>query len=128
MRLLHFYSKLYFIYLFFFYILAAGFANAEATIEKDLKELALKLRCMTCQNQSIYESETEFAKNIKRLIRKKLKEGQTKKEIINFLIDRYGEYITFEPQFNRKNIFLWVLPFMALLFSLILLLIRIKKN
>ena len=128
MRLLHFYSKVYFIYLFFFYILAASFANAETAIEKDLKELALKLRCMTCQNQSIYESETEFAEDIKILIRKKLKEGQTKKEITNFLIDRYGEYIAFEPQFNRKNIFLWAFPFVALLLALILLLIRIKKN
>ena len=102
--------------------------NASANIEGDIKKISLKLRCMTCQNQSIYDSDSDFSKDIKNIIKEKLKKNEKEKEILDFLIQRYGEYIVFEPQMNVKNIFLWYFPFIILALSLVFLIFRIKKN
>ena len=102
--------------------------NANADIESDLKKISLKLRCMTCQNQTIYDSNSDFSVDIKNIIREKLKNDEEEEEILNFLIKRYGEYIVFEPQMNIKNIFLWYFPFIILALSLVFLIFRIKKN
>ena len=67
-------------------------------IDDDLKDITSKLRCMTCQNQTIYSSDTDFALNIKKIVKEKLEKGESKKQIINFLIYRYGEYILFQPK------------------------------
>ena len=83
---------------------------------------------MTCQNQNIYESDTDFSRSIKKIILEKLEEGHSQKEISDFLVKRYGEYILLEPQFNKKNIFLWIFPFLVLFLSTIVLLMRIKKT
>jgi len=102
--------------------------NASADIESDLKKISLKLRCMTCQNQTIYDSDSDFSKDIKNIIKDKLKNDEEEKEILDFLIQRYGEYIVFEPQMNVKNILLWYFPFIILALSLVFLIFRIKKN
>ena len=60
-------------------------SSANASVENSLKEISSKLRCMTCQNQSIHESDTEFSKDIKKLREKKIKEGKTEQDIINYL-------------------------------------------
>tara|TARA_Y100000590_G_scaffold406698_1_gene496277 strand:- start:327 stop:590 length:264 start_codon:yes stop_codon:yes gene_type:complete len=83
---------------------------------------------MTCQNQTIYESETEFAIDIKKIVLKKLKQGEDSSEIIDYVVKRYGEYILFKPRLDLKNIFLWSFPFIVLIFSLSILFIRINKN
>ena len=102
--------------------------KAENNINQDLAEMTKKLRCMTCQNQSIYDSETDFAMDIKKIIIKKLNEGQDQNEIFDFLVERYGEYILFEPRLNKKNIFLWIFPFFVFFISATFLLIYINKN
>ena len=102
--------------------------NANANIEGDIKKISLKLRCMTCQNQTIYDSDSDFSKDIKNIIKEKLENNKKEKEILDFLIQRYGEYIVFEPQMNIKNIFLWYFPFVILALSLVFLIFRIKKN
>ena len=115
--------------MFFLSLFLTLFINkANASIENDVKKITSKLRCMTCQNQTIYDSDADFSLNIKKVIKKKLLNNESEKEIINFLIERYGEYIVFKPQMNKKNIFLWYFPFVILAFSLVFLLLRIKKN
>ena len=109
-------------------ILALNSVSAKNTKYEIFEEMTKKLRCMTCQNQSIYESETEFSKDIKRIIMEKLDQDQSQKEISDFLVARYGEYILFEPQFNKKNMFLWIFPFFIFCISAIFLFIRINKN
>ena len=110
-------------------LLSTLIANkTNATIEDDLKKITSKLRCMTCQNQTIYDSDADFSLDIKKIVSEKLQNNRTEKEIINFLIKRYGEYIVFEPQMNKQNIFLWYFPFIILALSLVFLIFRIKKN
>lgn len=103
-------------------------SSVKADVEEDLKDITSKLRCMTCQNQTIYSSDTDFSLNIKKIIRNKLKNNESEKEIIDFLIYRYGEYILFKPKINKRNLFLWIFPFLILAVSLVFFTIRIKKN
>jgi len=126
--ILYFNRKAYLVFAIFFLFINSSILFAQKDLENNLKDITSKLRCMTCQNQTIYDSEAEFSKDIKNIIREKLKEGKNEKEIINFIIKRYGEYIAFEPQFDKKNMFLWVFPFGVFIISAIFLFIRINKN
>ena len=121
-------NKLHLFFVILWFFLNINLLNAEENIDKNIKEITIKLRCMTCQNQTIYDSDADFSKDIKKIIREKLINGQSQKEIIDFLVKRYGEYILLEPQFNKKNIFLWIFPFLVLFLSTIVLLMRIKKT
>ena len=128
MKLNLYLNKLLITFSFLFISSALFTKNASANIEDDLKTISLKLRCMTCQNQTIYDSNSDFSIDIKNIIREKLKNDEGEEKILNFLIKRYGEYIVFEPQMNIKNIFLWYFPFIILALSLVFLIFRIKKN
>ena len=105
------------IFYFSFCLLSNSVFSSE-NLDKKIKELTLELRCMTCQNQSVYDSDSEFANDIKIVVEEKFNEGLNEKEIKIFLTQRYGEYILFKPYFNLKNMFLWIFPFVILLVSL----------
>ncbi len=126
MKLNHSYNKFILIKLilifFFFDVIASEL------IDEKVKKLTLELRCMTCQNQSIYDSEADFSNDIKKIVRKKFQEGKSEKEIKDFLTNRYGEYILFKPLLNYKNLFLWAFPFILLVFSLFFFIYRIRKR
>ena len=115
------------IFYFIFYLLSNSVFSSE-NLENRIKELTLELRCMTCQNQSVYDSESEFANDIKIIVKEKFNEGLSEKEIKIFLTERYGEYILFKPYFNLKNLLLWIFPFVILLVSLGFFLKRLKKT
>ena len=97
-------------------------------IDERVKNLTLELRCMTCQNQSIYDSDAEFSNDIKKIVKQKLQEGESEKDIKKFLAERYGEYILFRPLMNYNNIFLWSFPFILLIIGLFFVLIKSKGN
>ncbi len=122
----HFY-KFSFILVFITFVLFTNFLLAENVADK-VKKLSLKLRCMTCQNQSVYDSDSDFAKDIMKIIEDKFNEGKTEKEIILLLSDRYGEYILFEPLLNKRNIFLWLFPFTLLFISIVFFIYYVKKK
>ena len=97
-------------------------------IDERVKNLTLELRCMTCQNQSIYDSDAEFSNDIKKIVKQKLQEGKSEKDIKKFLAERYGEYILFRPLMNYNNIFLWSFPFILLIIGLFFVLIKTKTK
>ena len=117
---------------FFFKILFVLFYSFSAfgseSNDLKVKKLTLELRCMTCQNQSIYDSDSDYSKDIKIFVKKKFEEGLSEKEIKKILTKRYGEYILFKPYFNIKNLFLWLFPFILLILSMIILLKNSKKT
>ena len=79
--------------------------------DKDLEiKITKNLRCLICQGQSIYDSDSEFANSIKVLVDRKLKEGQNENEIYDYLKDKYGEWILYDPKFDENTYFLWLLP------------------
>ena len=97
-------------------------------IDERIKNLTLELRCMTCQNQSIYDSDAEFSNDIKKIVKQKLQEGESERDIKKFLVERYGEYILFRPLVNFNNIFLWSFPFILLIFGVFFVLIKTKTK
>ena len=119
---LQFFFKIFLAFLFSF----SSFANE--SIDTKVKKLTLELRCMTCQNQSVYDSDSDYSKDIKIFVKKKFEEGLNEKEIKKILTERYGEYILFKPYFNSKNLFLWLFPFILLILSVIILLKNSKKT
>ena len=79
--------------------------------ENDLQNKITKnLRCLICQGQSIYDSDTEFASSIKILVTKKLSDGLSEDEIYDYLKKKSGEWILYDPKFNENTYFLWLLP------------------
>ena len=83
---------------------------------------------MTCQNQSVYDSSSDYAKDIMRVVEEKFKEGLDEKEIKEFLTERYGEYILFKPYFSSKNLLLWLFPFTLLMLSMLIFIRNLKKT
>ena len=121
-------SLFYKILLSFIFITISFQANTNEDMNEKVKRLTLELRCMTCQNQSVYDSEAEFSNDIKNIVQTKFEEGKTEKEIKIFLVERYGEYILFRPMIDFKNLFLWAFPFVLLAISLFFIVFRVKKN
>ena len=81
------------------------------------REIAQNIKCLVCQNQSIDESNSELAKDLKKLIKEKLEAGLNENDVYKFLRDRYGDYILLKPPLNKNTILLWILPFIILVFS-----------
>ena len=126
MKLPHFFRivNMIFISFIFFTVEAYGAKN----IEERVKNLTLELRCMTCQNQSIYDSDAEFSNDIKKIVKQMFQEGKSERDIKKFLVERYGEYILFRPLINYNNIFLWSFPFILLISGLFFVLIKTKRK
>ena len=81
------------------------------------REIAQNIKCLVCQNQSIDESNSELAKDLKKLIKEKLDAGLNEHDVYKFLRARYGDYILLKPPLNKNTILLWFLPFIILVFS-----------
>ena len=81
------------------------------------REIAQNIKCLVCQNQSIDESNSELAKDLKKLIKEKLEAGLNENDVYKFLRARYGDYILLKPPLNKNTILLWFLPFIILVFS-----------
>ena len=100
--------------------------NEKQLIDKT-REISQNIRCLVCQNQSIDESNSELAKDLRVLIKEKVSKGFNNKEIYNYLSRRYGDYILLNPPLKTNTILLWFLPFLILILVTILMLKFIKK-
>ena len=92
------------------------------------RNISKNVRCMICQNQSIDESNAPLAKDLRTLIRIKVKEGKKDREIYNFLTDRYGDFILLKPPFKLITLALWSLPFIFLIAGIFILYYHNKKS
>ena len=92
------------------------------------RNISKNIRCMICQNQSIDESNAPLAKDLRILIRNKIKEGKKDKEIYNFLTDRYGDFILLKPPLKSTTLALWLLPFIFLIIGFFIVFHHNKKS
>ena len=86
MKLSHFYKRYFIVKIILLFFITN--INATENIDLKVKKLTLELRCMTCQNQSIYDSDAEFSNDIKKIVKNKFKEGKSEREIKLFLVER----------------------------------------
>ena len=83
---------------------------------KEIKNKILKnVRCLICQGQSVYDSESDFATSIKLVVEKKISDGLSEEQIYDFLKIKYGQWIVYEPEFNKNTLILWLLPILLFL-------------
>ncbi|MCL2297536.1 MAG: cytochrome c-type biogenesis protein CcmH [Proteobacteria bacterium] len=82
--------------------------------QKRAVELAAKLRCLVCQNQSIAESDAELAVDLRRQVREQIAAGKSDREIINFMTERYGDFVLYEPPMKPATLLLWIGPLLLL--------------
>ena len=82
-----------------------------------VNKISKNLRCLICQGQSVYDSQSDFALSIKILIKNKIEEGKSEKQIYDYLKNQYGEWIVYDPEFNNKNIVLWIFPLILFTFG-----------
>jgi cytochrome c-type biogenesis protein CcmH len=101
----------------------------DPALEQRARGLSKELRCMVCQNQSIDDSDAPLAKDLRLLVRERLKEGDSDSQVIEFLVARYGEFVLLRPRFNLGTALLWSAPVLLLgggLFALVVMARRRK--
>ena len=92
------------------------------------RDISKNIRCMICQNQSIDESASPLAKDLRILVRNKLTEGLTDKEIYKFLTDRYGDFILLKPPIIKNTYALWYFPFIIFILGIVVFYWYYKKS
>ena len=96
--------------------------------ENRARNISKNIRCMVCQNQSIDDSGAPLAKDLRILIRNKIKKGDSDKEIYKFLSDRYGDFILLKPPLKIETFFLWFLPAILFIIGMIIIFKHNKKS
>ena len=99
------------IFFFNFKFLYAIEKNNDLLINK----ISKNIRCLICQGQSVYDSQSDFALSMKLVIDQKINDGYSENEIYDYLKNQYGEWITYDPEFNKKTFILWGLPILLFL-------------
>ena len=104
-----------FVHIFLILSIVLNFNFLKADEIKTENKIAKNLRCLICQGQSVYDSDSEFAISLKLVIKNKIQEGMNEEQIYSFLKTKYGEWILYDPVFNRNTYFLWLLPLLIFL-------------
>lgn len=113
------------IIIIYFFLLSTLYSDE---VNLELIEIYKNLRCLVCQGQSIADSNSDFALTIKLVVQDQIKEGRTKKEIYDFLISKYGEWIVYQPTLTKNNFFLWFLPYLVLVLGGLIIFFIIRKS
>tara|TARA_B100000900_G_scaffold344129_1_gene308138 strand:- start:178 stop:540 length:363 start_codon:yes stop_codon:yes gene_type:complete len=100
---------IFFIFLFF------NLNVSLADIDDLNNQITKNLRCLVCQGQSVYESDSEFANSLKLVVDNKINEGFNEQEIYDFLKEKYGDWILYDPELNKNTYILWLLPVLLFL-------------
>ncbi|MDT8383973.1 MAG: cytochrome c-type biogenesis protein [Gammaproteobacteria bacterium] len=97
-------------------------------MEKTVNEISAELRCLVCQNQTIADSHAELAVDLKNQVREMVKRGQTQEEIVDYMVQRYGDFVRYRPPMKPSTVLLWAGPFLLLLIGLTVLVINLRKR
>lgn len=94
----------------------------------DENKIHKNLRCLVCQGQSIADSNSDFALTLKMVVKDLIEKGKTEEEIYEFLSDKYGEWILYNPKFNPGNFLLWSIPYLVLIVGGAIIVFLIRKR
>lgn len=124
-------SKLFCLAIFFSPLTVAAspdlYVFASAQKKGQFSEIIHEMRCLVCQNQNLTDSNAPLAQDLRLVIYRRIKNGESPTEIKKYLISRYGDFISFRPDFSRLTYCLWLSPFILLLVILLILLFKAKK-
>ena len=97
-----------------------------AQMEADYKKLIDELRCLVCQNQNLSASDADLARDLRRETYEMLQQGKSSQQVVEFMVERYGDFVLYRPQFKSNTYLLWLGPFLLLLLVLYMLVRRLR--
>ena len=95
-------------------------------INTKVDQITKNLRCLICQGQSVYDSQSDFALSMKLVVKNKIEEGEQQEEIYNYLKNKYGEWIVYDPELNKNTFLLWLLPLILFVFGGLLIIRKVS--
>ena len=107
---------------------SAALAADDAALEKRVTALAHELRCLVCQNQTLADSNAPLAVDLRNQIREQLQKGATEREVTEFMVQRYGDFVLYRPPLKASTLLLWGGPFLLLGFGIFLLVRKVKSS
>ena len=107
---------------------AAPRAQEDPALDKRVAGLAHELRCLVCQNQTLADSNAPLAVDLRNQIREQLKAGASERDVIDFMVARYGDFVLYRPPFKASTLALWLGPFLLLALGAILLVRRLRRR
>jgi cytochrome c-type biogenesis protein CcmH len=103
-------------------------AAEDPVLDKRVMALAEELRCLVCQNQTLADSNADLALDLRRQIREQLKDGKSERQVIDYLVDRYGDFVLYRPPLKATTVLLWFGPFLLLALGALVLVRRIRRQ
>ena len=107
------------VFIFFSLLWVIPAHGQKVEIDDRARAIGESLRCVVCQNQSIYESDAPLASDMRDLVKRRLQAGDSNAEVISYMRDKYGDYVLLKPPVQNNTYVLWILPFLLLLSGLI---------
>jgi len=102
-------------------------ADNPPDLDQRVAALSAELRCLVCQNQSLAESNADLAVDLRRQIREQLKEGKSERDVLDFMVQRYGDFVLYRPPLKASTLLLWGGPFLLVILGLVLLARKIRS-
>ena len=99
----------------------------DPALETRARVISAQLRCLVCQNQSIDDSEAPLAKDLRTLVREQISAGKTNDQVLDYVVERYGQYVLLKPRFEPETLILWGTPFAVLLIAGAAMILRRKR-
>ena len=100
----------------------------DQALEKRVRDLSSELRCLVCQNQTLADSSAPLAVDLRNQVREQLKSGKSERDVIDFLVARYGDFVLYRPPLQANTVLLWAGPFLLLVAGLALLVWRLRRR
>ena len=97
-------------------------------LEARVLAIAEELRCLVCQNETIAASQADLAVDLRKQIRIKLQAGQSQREILDFMVERYGDFVLYRPPFKARTLLLWVGPFVLLVIAAVVMAVNVRRR
>ena len=116
-------SKIIKLILLVYFIFNFSYANE---INTKVDQITKNLRCLICQGQSVYDSQSDFAISMKLVVKNKIDEGKEEEEIYDYLKNKYGEWIVYEPELNQNTFLLWSIPLILFAFGGLLIIRKVS--
>jgi len=112
----------------FAYAVEAMPASDDPVLEKRVMALSDELRCLVCQNQTLADSNADLAIDLRNQVRAQLKEGKSEREILDYMVKRYGDFVLYRPPVKASTYVLWYGPFILLILGVIVLVIKLRQR
>ena len=106
----------------------ASNTSANPVLEARMMVIAEELRCLVCQNETIAASQADLAIDLKNQIRIKLTQGQSQQQILDFMVERYGDFVLYRPPLKTTTVLLWLGPFVLLGIAVLMLVMNIRRR